>query len=406
MVQNTAFDAEVGLADPLGTPPERNGRRFSDGDRANGHRDAGAEGCPLHRRLLNLLHTAVDREASDVHLVVGYPPLFRVHGELTPAEDETLTAESARRMIESVLPEGAAERFGKVSHVDCSVAFEHAGRACRFRANCYVSQGRLCACLRHIANEIPTFDWLGFPAPVAERLVSFQSGLVIVTGTTGSGKSSTLAALMNLLRTQRRNHFLTIEEPIEYVYPPSGGSLVTQREVGRDVPSFAEGLRSALRQDPDVVLVGEIRDRDTARTAISAAETGHLILTTMHTRDAKGALTRLVDLFPHEAQDDMRKQLAMSLRAVVSQHLLPPVQAGQRRVLAIEFLTCNTQVSAAIRAGKIEQIESAIQTGKRDGMLSLDDDLQRLVSSGKISADTARRFAKDASGITGGARAW
>jgi twitching motility protein PilT len=394
MVRNVAFDAEVGLADPFGTPPERNGQVPHEPGRRNGHRAGDHEGCPMHRRLLNLLHAAVDRGASDVHLVVDYPPVFRVHGELTPAQEEPLTPETARKMIESVLPDGAAERFGKVSHLDCSVVFQHAGRVCRFRANCYVSQGHLCACLRHIANEIPTFDWLGFPQAVAERMGSFHSGLVIVTGATGSGKSSTLAALMSLLRTQRRNHFLTIEEPIEYVYPPADGSLVTQREVGRDVPSFAEGLRSGLRQDPDVVLVGEIRDRDTARTAISAAETGHLILTTMHTRDAKGALTRLVDLFPHEAQDDMRKQL------------LPPANAGQRRVLAIEFLACNQQVQAAIRAGKIEQIESAIQTGKRDGMLSLDDDLQRLVSSGKISTDTARRFAKDAAGISGGSKAW
>jgi twitching motility protein PilT len=176
--------------------------------------------------------------------------------------------------------------------------------------------------------------------------------------------------------------------------------------VGRDVDSFADGLKYGLRQDPDVVLVGEIRDRETAQMALSAAETGHLIFTTLHTRDAKGALTRFVDLFPHDSQDDVRKQLAMSLRSVVSQHLLPSAVPGEKRVLALEVLHATPQVQAAIRAGKIESIESNIQTGRKEGMLKLDDDLQRLVRLGKISVETARRFAKDPTAIVANSPAW
>ncbi|MFH1747444.1 MAG: type IV pilus twitching motility protein PilT, partial [Planctomycetota bacterium] len=241
----------------------------------------------------------------------------------------------------------------------------------------------------------PSFEWLGFPEALAKRLVSYTNGLVILTGVTGSGKSTTLATLIKYLRQTGTHRILTVEEPIEYVHPPGGGGLVTQREVGHDVDSFADGLKYGLRQDPDVILVGEIRDRDTAQIALSAAETGHLIFSTLHTRDAKGALTRLVDLFPHDSQDDVRKQLAMSLRSVVSQHLLPSAKQGERRVLALEVLHVNQAVQVAIRNGKIETIDSAIQTGKRDKMLTLDEDLERLVTEGRISVDTARRFAKD-----------
>ena len=192
-----------------------------------------------------------------------------------------------------------------------------------------------------------------------------------------------------------RDRIITVEEPIEYVHKPIGTSLITQREVGRDVDSFYDGLKYGLRQDPDVVLLGEIRDRDTAQMALSAAETGHLILTTLHTKDAKGAVTRMVDLFPHQVQDDVRTQLSLSLRSVVSQHLLVPADPSEKRVLALEVMHVNQPVRVAIKFGKIESIESAIQTGKRDGMAVLDDDLNRLALTGKITMETARRFAKD-----------
>ncbi len=204
---------------------------------------------------------------------------------------------------------------------------------------------------------------------------------------------------MNLLNQDGGYRIITVEEPIEYVHQRINSTVITQREVGRDVDSFYDGLKYGLRQDPNVLLIGEIRDRDTAQMALSAAETGHLILTTLHTRDAKGAVTRLVDLFPHEAQDDVRTQLSLSLRSVISQHLLPPVSGEGKRVLAVEILHVNTPVRAGIKFGKIDSIESAIQTGKRDGMLTLDDDLQRLLTEGRISSDTARRFAKDPDGL-------
>jgi len=356
--------------------------------------------------LLALLHRAAEREASDVHLIPGYPPTFRIHGRLQPAGDTALEPDQVRQMVEFIAPDRVRGRLEELRNLDSSIGVTHEGSEFRFRANLFLAQGNWCACLRRISQEIPSLEWLSFPQSLAEQLMSWPSGLVIIAGVTGSGKSSTLAALIDLLRRRSERRILTIEEPIEFLHPPEGGGLVSQREVGRDVDSFADGLKYGLRQDPDVILVGEIRDPETARIALTAAETGHLILTTMHTRDAKGALTRLVDLFPHAAQEDVRKQIAMSLRSVVSQHLLPSTTAGEKRVLALEVLHVNQPVQVAVRAGKIELIESAIQTGKRDGMIPLDEDLQRLVTLGKISAETARRFAKDPTSIAGSGRTW
>ena len=374
-----------------------------DAHRGNGDRP-GSDGPSAELR--ELLHAAAEREASDVHLVAGYPPTFRVHGNLEPTGDATLEPDQLERLVRSVVPERAPLSARQSRSFESSIAITHNGSPCRFRASVYLAQGRWCACLRHIPHEIPSFEWLGFPEDLAERLISHTNGLVVVTGVTGSGKSASLAALIAFLRRKGNHHVLTVEEPIEYVHLPGLGGIVTHREVGRDVDSFANGLKYGLRQDPDVILVGEIRDRDTAQMALSAAETGHLIFTTLHTRDAKGGLTRLVDLFPYDSQDDIRKQLAMSLRSVVSQHLLPSAVSGEKRVLALEVLHANQQVQVAIRAGKIESIESAIQTGKRDGMIALDDDLQRLVRLGKITLETARRFAKDPAGIVGPTRSW
>lgn len=370
-------------------------------------RDAGnGEALMPSEELLSLLEDAVACGASDVHLVPGYVPTFRVHGRLTPTDADVLDAEATRRIVASLVPERSRHLMDETKNLDCSVAVTHRGVPCRFRASVYLSQGEWCACLRHIPNEIPTLEWLGFPEELARRLVSFGNGMVIVTGVTGSGKTASLAALVHLLRQDAAKRILTVEEPIEYIHTPGVGGIVTQREVGRDVDSFADGLKHGLRQDPDVILVGEIRDRDTAQIALSAAETGHLILTTLHTRDAKGAISRLVDIFPQETQDDIRSQLAMSLRAVVCQHLLPAADEGEKRVLALEVLLATPAVQATIRAGKVEALESAIQTGKKDGMFMLDDDLQRLVRAGRINVETARRLAKDPNAISGPTRAW
>ncbi len=356
----------------------------------------------LSKELLDLLHRAVELGASDLHLVPGYPPTYRVNGDLRPSEAASLEPEQVRQMVASILADRARFKIDEAQDFDSSLGVTHNGVMCRFRANVFLSQGSWCVCLRNIPDQIPSLAWLGFPEPLAQRLVSLANGLVIVTGVTGSGKSATLAALVALLREGAHRRILTVEEPIEYLHNPGSGGIVTQREVGRDVESFADGLKFGLRQDPDVILVGEIRDRETAQMALSAAETGHLILTSLHTRDAKGAVSRLVDIFPQDVQEDMRKQIAMSLRAVVCQHLLPSADADEKRVLALEVLLANYAVQVAIRTGKLEQIESAIQTGKRDGMVALDEDLQRLVREGRITGDVARGLAKDPAHIHGG----
>lgn len=340
---------------------------------------------------------AAERQASDVHFVANYAPTLRVHGRLEPVGESTLTADQVRAMIESILPQRLLPRLqaGDPKNFDFSVELERQGQPCRFRANVYLAQGEWGACLRFVPNAIPTFEWMGFPEGLAQRLVAHRNGLVIITGVTGSGKSTTLAALINMLNERGGYRVITVEEPIEYVHPRISTSVVTQREVGRDVDSFLDGLKYGLRQDPDVLLVGEIRDPETAQMALTAAETGHLILATLHTQDAKGAITRIADLFPRDAQDDVRAQLALSLRSVVSQHLLPPARAGDKRALALEILHVNNPVRIGIKLGKIESIESAIQTGRRDGMLSLDEDLQRLVDAGRIAHETGARYAKD-----------
>ncbi len=355
---------------------------------------------PEQTQLSSILHDAADREASDVHLVPGHRVCYRIHGRLQQAGDAALTPEEVSGMIQSVMPGPLKARMAEDKNRDFSISLEHKNAPCRFRANTFLSQGQWCACLRHVPNEIPAFEWMGFPAGLARRLVDYRNGLVIVTGVTGSGKSTTLAALVHMLNQDGGYRVITVEEPIEYVHKPISSTMVTQREVGGDVDSFLDGLKYGLRQDPDVILIGEIRDSETARMALSAAETGHLILTTLHTKDAKGAVTRFVDLFPHDAHDDVRTQLALSLRSVVSQHLVPSRIETEKRALAMEVLHVNQPVRIAIKFGKIESIESAIQTGRRDGMVTLDDDLIRLVVAGKITASMARRFAKDPEAIT------
>ncbi|NOT00909.1 MAG: PilT/PilU family type 4a pilus ATPase [Phycisphaerales bacterium] len=349
--------------------------------------------------IFDLLRGMVTRGASDLHLVPGYAPVYRIHGSLHPVADSPLDVAGTRDMIVTALPEPHRTHAADRKNIDCAVSLDDAREHLRFRANVFYAQGRMCACFRHIPNKIPDFEWMGFPTALAERITQTRNGLVIITGVTGSGKTTTLAALINQLIRSGRHRVITVEQPVEYVFEPAAGSVVTQREVGVDVESFHDGLVYGLRQDPNVVLVGEIRDRQTAQMALSAAETGHLILSTLHTQDAKGAITRLVDLFPHDAQDDVRSQLSLSLRYVICQHLLPPANDGDKRALAVESLIVNHAVRAAIRFGKIESIENAIQTGRKEGMTTLDESIAALASAGRITWETARHYAKDPSGV-------
>lgn len=344
--------------------------------------------------LKSLLAAMVKADASDLHLVPGYRPMQRVHGELRAMGAQVIGAGSVPDMLRSVVPPELHARIGAGCDLDFALALPMGKGAARFRINVFSSRGDFGACFRAIPEAIPSLGDLGFPAELAERITRLKNGLVLVTGITGSGKTTSLAALIQMINTGGGRRIITIEEPIEYVYPACADSVVTQREVGTDVASFYDGLRYGLRQDPDVILVGEVRDRETAQLALSAAETGHLIFATLHTTDAKGAVTRLVDLFPPEQHDDIRTQLSMSLRYVLAQHLIP-AGAGGRRVLAMEVLFANYGVRSAIRLGKIENIESAIQSGRKDGMQTLDADLRRLVQERRITLETAREFAKD-----------
>ena len=346
--------------------------------------------CPAPLR--DWLAKAIEAGASDLHLVAGYPPVLRVHGELQPLELAALDPDGVRGLLVEACPSHAIDRFRAERNVDFALDLTLRGQPQRFRVNYFMSGEQMGACFRVIPSAIPDFQWAGFPEDLAGRLAHYRNGLVLLCGVVGSGKTTSLAMLIHRLNTEGGYRIITIEEPVEYLFPKTPGSLVTQREVGVDVHTFADGLKYALRQDPDVILVGEIRDRPTAQMALSAAETGHLVFSTLHTRDAKGAISRYADLFPQSDQREVRSQLALSLRAVVSQHLLPNVVKGEKRVLALEIMLNSSAIASAIRQGKIESIDNVILTSRADGMLTLDESIKRLLKAGRISRETAERF--------------
>jgi twitching motility protein PilT len=288
------------------------------------------------------------------------------------------------------------EQLRTQKSVDFSFALMINGRLNRFRVNIFHSRRQLGACLRVVPTAIPDFEWAGFPVDLADRLTSVNDGLVIVTGAAGSGKTTTLAMLVNLMIQNGSYRIITVEDPIEYVFPKVANSVVSQRELGPDVLTFADGLKFGLRQDPDVILVGEIRDRETAQMALSAAETGHLVITTLHTRDAKGAITRFTDLFSQDAQRDVRLQLAMSLRSIVSQRLLPDVRRGEKRHLALEVLWNTHPIASAIRTGKLESIDNYLLSGREDGMMRFDESVRQLLRARKITLEVAQQNVRDA----------
>jgi twitching motility protein PilT len=357
--------------------------------------DARHEGSSIPEQLREWLTHAVQAGASDLHVVVGHPPVMRLHGDLVQMSAPPLEADEVQSLLSSLCRTDALARLQSQKNVDFSFSLVVKGRINRFRANLFYSGRQLAGCLRVVPSAIPDLEWAGFPEALAKKLAFLRDGLVIVTGATGSGKTTTLAMLINLINQAGGYRIITVEEPVEYLYPRKANSVLTQREVGSDVLTFADGLKFGLRQDPDVILVGEIRDQETAQMALSAAETGHLVFTSLHTRDAKGAVSRYADLFPQDVQRDVRSQLAMSLRTIVSQRLLPDVVKGHKRHLALEVLWNTFPIASAIRTGKLESIDNYLITAREDGMLSFDESVGRLLRAGKITRETAEQNARD-----------
>jgi twitching motility protein PilT len=355
------------------------------------HHDSTSLPDELHEWLTQ----AVEKGASDLHLVVGHPPVLRLHGDLVEVAAPPLDGEQTDSMLRALCPTEDWARLKVQKNVDFSFPLMVRGRIHRFRVNLFQSGGQLGACLRVVPTSIPTFDWAGFPADLARRLVGVKDGLVIVTGATGSGKTTTLAMIVNQFIQTGGYRIITVEEPVEYRFPRAAKSVITQREVGTDVHTFADGLKYGLRQDPDIIVVGEIRDHETAQMALSAAETGHLVFASLHTRDAKGAISRYADLFAQEVQREVRSQMALSLRAVLSQRLLPAAQRGARRQLALEVLWNTFPIASAIRSGKLESIDNYLITARDDGMISFDESVRQLLKAGKITRAIAEQNVRD-----------
>lgn len=340
-------------------------------------------------RIEILLEEVVRRRASDLHLQVNLPPMLRVDGSLVPIAGYNVLDESAvETLLYAILDQDQRQILEKDKEFDFSFAFGTLGR---FRVNAYHERGNLAAALRLIPNEIKTISELGVP-PVVMNFASYPRGLVLVTGPTGSGKSTTLAALVDKLNGETAQHIITIEDPIEFTHK-SKKSVVVQREVHYDTYSFSAALRSSLRQDPDVVLIGEMRDLETISAAITIAETGHLVLASLHTNSAAQSIDRMIDVFPPHQQSQIRAQLANILMAICSQRLVPAIGGG--RVVAAEILIANPAVRNIIREGKSHQLDAVIQTGADVGMQTMDRTLVGLVQSGVVTYDDARSFAVD-----------
>ena len=335
----------------------------------------------------DLMEEVIERGGSDLHLSAGLPPYIRISGKLTPTEHEPMTPEACQRLIFQMLNNTQRKHLEQNWELDCSYGVK--GLA-RFRVNVYKDRGTYAACLRALSSKIPTMDTLGLP-PIVRELAEKPRGLILVTGPTGSGKSTTLASMINEINMTRPEHILTVEDPIEFVYAPDK-SLIHQRQVGEDTKSFANALRAALREDPDVILVGEMRDLETISLAISAAETGHLVFGTLHTSSASQTVDRMVDVFPPEQQQQVRVQLSNSLVAVLSQTLVPrmnPKPGEFGRVMAQEIMVVTPAISNLIREGKTAQIYGAIQTGGKLSMQTLEKVLADLYRGGQISFESA-----------------
>ncbi len=328
-----------------------------------------------------LLDTVVRYDASDLHLTVGRPPTIRLHGHLQNLKTKVLDSEDMVGLMKSITPERNQQELQEVGGTDFGFAY---GDAARFRVSVFRQKGDLALVLRQIPNRIMTFEQIGLPE-ICRELIRRPQGMFLVTGPTGSGKTTSLATMLDYINTNYDRHIITMEDPIEY-YHTHKKSIVNQREVGTDVPSFSESLRRALRQDPDVILVGEMRDLETIESAIRAAETGHLVFATLHTNGAAKTIDRVVDAFPVSQQNQVRVQLSTSLIAILSQQLLARIDT-KGRVAAYEFLVVTPAIANLIRDAKTFRIDSMIQTGKKFGMQLLDDHLWSLYMRGTISGE-------------------
>ncbi len=329
-----------------------------------------------------LLETVIKQGASDLHLTVGRPPVIRLDGRLRNLETKTLASGDTTALMKAITPDRGQQEIQEEGGCDFGFAFGDAGR---FRVSVFRQRGHLTLVLRLIPTKMLTFEEIGLPS-ICRALCRRPRGLFLVTGPTGSGKTTTLATMLDYINVNFDRHIVTVEDPIEY-YHYHKKAIINQREVGSDVPSFSEALRRVLRMDPDVILVGELRDLETMESAIRAAETGHLVFSTVHTTGAQGTVNRIVDAFPHEQQEQIRVQLSTNLIAVLSQALLPKITRG--RVAAYEFMVVTPAISNLIRENKTYRIESAIQTGKKYGMQLLDDHLWSLYLNGVVPMEEA-----------------
>ena len=352
--------------------------------------------------LIEVLKSAVQAGSSDIHLVIGKPPLMRVNGEMTEIPGFTkITADESKRLIYSILYEEQRAKFEDTWELDCS--FSVTGLS-RFRVNVFLQKNGVEAVMRVISSKIPTAEQLRLQKSITD-LADLPRGLVLVTGPTGSGKSTTLAVLMEMINNKYADNILTVEDPIEFVYE-SKKSVFRQREIGQNTKSFGAALKSALRQDPDVILIGELRDLETMQLAITAAETGHLCFGTLHTQDAPSTIDRIIDVFPPHQQAQIRVQLAVVLAAVVCQQLVSK-KDGEGRIAAREIMIMTPAISNMIREGKTHMIYGALDTGAKHGMIPMDKSLAELVRTGLISAEEALQRAnnqetfKQLAGITG-----
>lgn len=335
----------------------------------------------------DLLQLTVDKKASDLHMVVGIPPTIRIDGQLSAVPNEpVLTPDEMQNTLKSILKAEQLESLTVNKEIDFSLSFS---QQARFRVNAYTQKGTFGIAFRRIPLTVPRIDDLGLPA-IMHKFANMRQGFILVTGPTGHGKSTTLAALINEINQTRSTHIITIEDPVEFVFSPIK-SIISQREMHEDTHSWPIALRSVLREDPDVVLIGEMRDFETIAAALTIAETGHLVFATLHTNSAAESVDRIVDVFPDEQQDQIKLQLSNVLEAVVSQRLVPAIAGG--RVVATEIMLGTTAIKTTIREGKTHQIRSILQTSGDSGMYTIENSLANLVKSGKITVDEAQEYA-------------